>query len=76
VKRQDPNAWALLTRLHTGTGATAAWVLLVDTLAGALITLALSGLLLWSRLHGSRLTALGIALGSVFLTFSLAWQAM
>jgi hypothetical protein len=76
VKRQDPNAWALLTRLHTGTGATVAWVLLVDTLAGALIALSLTGLMLWSRLHGTRLMALGIGLGSIVLTFSLAWHAM
>jgi hypothetical protein len=76
VKRQDPNAWALLTRLHTGTGATVAWVLLVDTLAGALVTLSLTGLMLWSRLHGTRLMALGIGLGSIVLTFSLAWHAM
>lgn len=76
VRRQDPNAWALLTRLHTGTGATVAWVLLVDTLAGGLMALALTGMLLWSRLHGTRLTALVIGLGSIVLTFSLAWQAL
>ncbi len=76
VKRQDPNVWALLTRLHTGTGADIAWVLLVDTLAGALIVLVLSGVLLWSRLHGTRLTAAGIALGSLSLTLLLAWHAM
>ena len=76
VKRQDPNAWAFLTRLHMGTGANVAWVLLVDTLAGGLIVMSLTGMLLWSRLHGTRLTALGIALGSIFLTFSLAWNAV
>jgi hypothetical protein len=76
VKRQDPNAWALLTRLHTGTGATVAWVLLVDTLAGALVTLALTGFMLWSGLHGTRVMALAIGLGSIILTFSLAWRAM
>lgn len=76
VKRQDPNAWALLTRLHMGTGASVAWVLLVDTLAGGLIVLAFSGLLLWSRLHGTRLMAAGIGLGSLALTIWLAWRAM
>jgi hypothetical protein len=76
VKRQDPNAWALLTRLHTGTGATVAWVLLVDTFAGALVTLALTGFMLWSGLHGTRVMALAIGLGSIILTFSLAWRAM
>ena len=76
VKRQDPNAWALLTRLHMGTGANVAWVLLVDTLAGGLIVMSLTGMLLWSRLHGTRLTALGIGLGSLALTLGLAWHTM
>lgn len=75
VRRQDPNAWAFLTRLHMGTGAGAAWVLLVDTLAGALVALALSGMLLWSRLHGPRLLALGLAGGSAMLALALVWQA-
>lgn len=75
AKRQDPNFWAFLTRLHTGTGATVAWVLLVDTLAGGLIVLALSGMLLWSRLHGTRLTALALALGSIAFTLTLAWHS-
>lgn len=60
VKRLDPNTFAWLTRLHMSTGADAAWILLADTLAGALIFLSLSGLLLWTRLHGPRLAALGL----------------
>lgn len=60
VKRSDPNFFALLTRLHQGTGAGIGWVLLVDTLAGALVVLSLTGLLLWTRLHGPRLLALGL----------------
>jgi hypothetical protein len=44
------------------------WVLLVDTLAGTLILLSLTGTLLWTRLHGPRLAAAGLGLGS----FSLA----
>lgn len=74
VRCEDPNVYALLTRLHKGTGASAAWILLVDTLAGALIVLALSGILLWSRLHGSRLMAAGIGLTSLGLTMWFAWQ--
>ena len=34
-----------------------AWILLTDTLAGALLILAITGTLLWSRLHGPRLLA-------------------
>ena len=70
VKRQDANAFAFLTRLHKGVG----WVLLADTLAGGLVFLSLSGLLLWTRLHGSRLTMAGLGLTSlglgVFFTLS------
>lgn len=60
VKRLDPNTFAWLTRLHMSTGAGAAWILLADTLAGGLTVLSLTGLLLWTRLHGPRLAALGL----------------
>ena len=75
VKRQDPNVFAYFTRLHMGTGAGVAWILLVDTLAGGLIALALSGTLLWSRLHGPRLLAAGLACTSLLLVLTLAWQS-
>jgi uncharacterized protein len=60
VKRVERNFWGVLTRLHKGDGAGVGWVLLVDTLAGALVTLCVTGFLLWSRLHGPRLAALGL----------------
>ena len=40
-------------------GMGVAWILLADTIAGSLIILALSGILLWTRLHGPRLLAAG-----------------
>jgi hypothetical protein len=69
VKRSEANFWALLTRLHMGGGmgqgaVGIAWVLLADTIAGGLVMLALTGILLWTRLHGPRLLALGL-IGSV-----------
>lgn len=74
VKRMDPNFLSHLNRLHMATGASAAWILLTDTLAGALIALSLTGLLLWTRLHGSRLLALGISgtCLTLLLTLTLA----
>jgi uncharacterized protein len=60
VRRLDPNFFAWLNRLHMGTGAGVGWILLADTLAGGLIVLSLTGLLLWTRLHGRRLLALGL----------------
>jgi hypothetical protein len=60
VRRAEHNFWGVITRLHKGDGAGIGWVLLVDTLAGALVMLCLTGFLLWSRLHGPRLAALGL----------------
>jgi uncharacterized protein len=64
VKRQDANLFAFITRLHKGVGMGAGWVLLTDTLALGLVYLSLSGLFIWSKLHGSRLTMLGLGLAS------------
>ncbi len=64
IKRQDANVFAFITRLHKGVGMGTAWVLLADTLAGGLVFLSLTGLLLWTKLHGSRLTMAGLGLSS------------
>ena len=65
VKRSEQNFWGVITNLHKGVGAGVAWVLLVDTLAGALVTLCITGFLLWSKLHGPRLAALGLIGGAI-----------
>lgn len=65
VKRQDANVFALITRLHKGVGMGVGWVLLADTLAGGLVFLSLTGLLLWTKLHGTRLTMAGLGLTSL-----------
>lgn len=72
VRRMDPNLLARLGRLHMATGASAAWILLTDTLAGGLIALSLTGILLWTRLHGSRLRAVGLAGTCLVLALVLA----
>ncbi|MCO5400664.1 PepSY-associated TM helix domain-containing protein [Ralstonia soli] len=47
VRQTDNGIVATLNNLHKGTGMTVPWILLVDTLAGCLILLSLSGLALW-----------------------------
>ena len=59
--------FAFITRLHKGVGMGVGWVLLADTLAGGLVFLSLTGLLLWTKLHGSRLTMAGLGLTSLGL---------
>ena len=53
----DATPIGTLTRLHTSTGVSAFWVLLSDTIAGSLILLSLTGLLLWTQLHTVRTIA-------------------
>lgn len=72
VRRMDPNLLAWLSRLHMATGASAAWILLTDTMAGALVMLSLTGFLLWTRLHGPRLLAMGLSGACLVLLLVLA----
>jgi hypothetical protein len=65
IKRRDGNAFYLLARLHMAQGVHPGWILLADSIAGSLIVLSVTGLLLWSRFHGGRLLALGL-LGTCF----------
>jgi len=76
VKRSEANVFALLNNLHRGVGLGAGWILLADTLAGGLVVLSLTGVLLWTRLHGRRLSAAGLALGSLGLGLWFGWQAL
>lgn len=62
VDTQDATPIGTLTRLHMAVGASAFWVLLADTIAGGLIVLSITGLLLWSRMHTVRLSAVLTAL--------------
>lgn len=68
VKREDANVWAFISRMHKGVGANAAWVLLADSIAGALMLLSITGVLLWTKMRGSRLVMSGLIGGSVILT--------
>ena len=72
ARREEVNALGVLKNLHKGVGLPIAWVLLIDTIAGALIVMALTGYLLWSRLHGPRLLAGALAGGSLLWALAAA----
>jgi len=65
LKRLDNKVFATLSNLHKGAGMGVAWVLLVDTLAGSIILLSLSGVVLWALTNRRR--AIGVAIGAVSL---------
>jgi uncharacterized protein len=67
IETESLGLLATIKNLHKGTGLGIVWVLFLDTIAGALIVMSLTGFLLWTRLHGSRLLAGGLAGGSLTL---------
>jgi uncharacterized protein len=75
LEQVDATPIGTLTRLHTGVGATAFWILLTDTIAGSFILLALTGLLLWTQLHTVRtmavMTSASALLGAVWMAWPL-----
>jgi len=52
-------------RLHKSDGAGAFWILLSDTLAGSMIRLSLTDLLLWTQLHKVRTLAMLACIGAL-----------
>jgi hypothetical protein len=67
---------ATLTNLHKGTTMPAPWILLIDTLAGAMIFLSLSGAILWWETHRRRLAGVVIFGVSVAVTVALAMSPL
>ncbi len=63
---------ATLTNLHKGVGMPVPWILLIDTLAGSLIFLSLSGVILWWETNRRRRLGLAIFGVSVAATVGLA----
>jgi uncharacterized protein len=71
----DATPIGTLTRLHMSIGVNAFWVLLSDTIAGGMILLSITGLLLWTQLHTVRtiavLTSVGALIGAIFFMWSV-----
>ena len=61
----DATPIGMLTRLHMSVGVSAFWVLLADTIAGSLILLSITGLLLWTQLHTVRTIAVMTSVGAI-----------
>jgi uncharacterized protein len=73
VRQDAATGLGFIKNLHKGTGVGVAWILFMDSIAGALIAMSLTGVLLWSRLHGGRLLAGGILIGAVCAATSAIW---
>ena len=76
VEQRDANLIQTLKRLHKGDGGQLGWILVTDAFAGALVLLSLTGLLLWTRLAGPKILAVGLAgggLATALLVLSRGW---
>lgn len=73
VKQTSQNILGFMKNMHKGSGVGIAWILFMDSIAGALIAMALTGFLLWSRLHGGRLLAGALLMGSTALGTWAVW---
>lgn len=69
----DATPVGTLTRLHMGVGASPFWVLLADTIAGSLILLSLTGLLLWTQLRTIRTAAVLTSTGALIAALWYFW---
>jgi uncharacterized protein len=65
VKRTHNSFLATMNNLHKGVGLSVGWVLLIDTIAGSIILLSLTGVLLWTELNKRRVVGVVLVGGSV-----------
>ena len=61
----DATPMGALVRLHMSVGVSAFWILLADSIAGALILLSITGVLLWTQLHTMRTVAVMSSIGAL-----------
>ncbi|ALM87352.1 PepSY-associated TM helix domain-containing protein [Bordetella sp. N] len=69
VRRVEPGIMGVLENLHRANGVGVAWVLIADTIAGAMILLSLTGVLLWTGLNKRR--TVGAAIFGVSIVATL-----
>jgi hypothetical protein len=72
VRTTENGFVATLTNLHKGVSMPVPWILLIDTLAGSLIFLSISGVILWWETHRRRRVGLAIFGVSVAVTVAIA----
>lgn len=70
----DATPIGTLTRLHMSIGVNAFWVLLADSIAGSLILLSITGLLLWTQLRAMHTTAVCTSIGALIGAIWFMWS--
>lgn len=73
LDHNDATPIGTLTRLHMSVGVNAFWVLLSDTIAGSLILLSITGLLLWTQLRTLHTLGVATSLGALLAATWFMW---
>jgi hypothetical protein len=76
VRTTENGFVATLTNLHKGVGMPVLWILLIDTFAGSLIFLSISGAILWWDTNRRRFVGLAIFGVSVAATVAIAMSPL
>lgn len=74
LDQMDATPIGSLTRLHMAIGVSAFWILLSDTIAGSLILLSITGLLLWTQLHTVRSIAVMTSIAALLASTWFMWS--
>ena len=74
LDKADATPVGTLTRLHMSIGVNAFWVLLADSIAGSLILLSITGLLLWTQLYTVRSIAVMSSAGALLAGVWFMWS--
>jgi hypothetical protein len=76
VERREQGVIATLEGLHRSTGASAGWILLADSIAGSMVLLSLTGVILWTELNRRRTIGALIFMVSIATTLVLGMQTL
>lgn len=76
VKRTEQTLVGTLNNFHRGTGANVGWVLLADSIAGSLILLSITGVILWTKLNRRRSVGAAIVFSSFLALIAIAMQTL
>jgi len=76
VERRDQGIVATLEGLHRSTGASVGWILLADSMAGSMILLSLTGVILWTELNRRRTIGALIFMSSIAAVIILGIQTL
>ena len=76
VDTLDATPIGALTRMHMAIGVNVFWVLLSDTIAGGLIVLSITGLLLWTRMHVIKLGAVTVSTSALLASIWFFWSSI